>query len=181
MNHSQQAVSKDIHLKDKETYEVQSQLVYREILSSASFNTFQNPEAPASPIIITKNDLIKRRVNQVIKQLEVNHQILLTAKSNGIPKLISIVEIVKTQTKAEQYNSMQRSKSYTNPNYNHNKSTLKQKSNIFEGLDADSEDEDRPLHTHKTFQLPILNILLVEPQAGQPQRQKDLPRWTYQD
>ena len=129
-------------------------------LFDGDMTSTQKSLASSSPnlgqaIIITKNDSIRRRVSQILKRIEENKTVLIASKSNGIPKAISIIEIVKQNLpqSLQQYNKVTKISSKENPNH---KSHKIEKATIQDPTQEATESIRGP----KVYILPIMYTLL---------------------
>ncbi|ABN65756.2 predicted protein [Scheffersomyces stipitis CBS 6054] len=120
----------------------------------------------ATVVPITKNDNMNKKVDKILESLQQEKPVVIASISNGIPKAISIVEIVKQQMKNRslniaQFNNLQSHSSYTNPNIKFSK-------------EKDDEDVSTEIKGRKEYSLPVLHILLGGKDMQGP------PEWTKQ-
>ncbi|CAI5760613.1 unnamed protein product [Candida verbasci] len=146
---------------------------------------------------ISKNDSIKDRVTSILNTLrqeqeqeqeqqqdedEQNTIILLGGYSNNIPKLISIVEIVKQNNESSklfQFNKLSKFESENNPNYKPKKEENNDDGKVLteEEIQKKLEEEARKeIHGAKVYSLPTMFIIL----SNQDLSQIDLTNWTSQ-
>ncbi|CUM64517.1 uncharacterized protein PRCAT00002122001 [Priceomyces carsonii] len=58
------------------------------------------------PLIINKNDSMKKRIELGLSQVETEGYVLLVGKSSAVQKAISITEIIKQRKTLKQYNKL---------------------------------------------------------------------------
>ncbi|KAK6457735.1 uncharacterized protein RJT20DRAFT_26049 [Scheffersomyces xylosifermentans] len=147
-------------------------------------------------ITITKNDSIKKRVDQILGTLKKGKPILIASRSNGISKAVSVVEIAKQQLKSQnisilQFNRLSKQTSLINPNYK-NSTLIEGQEDYVRKILPDEEirnllpqetEERRTIENSikeavkgkKEYQLPLLHVLLV----GEG-KEVELDGWTKQ-
>lgn len=147
--------SKNVNDDEKTAYITESQSVLNKVLVQVG------ADGPHAPVVVTKNDATKKRVQLICEQLAQTGMIFLVAKSSAIPKLVSAVELTKgARNGLKQYNRLTSQQSLINPNYTHTKSTSRQKNNP-DAFFSDISDKEA-IHGPKVYELAILNVLLVE-------------------
>lgn len=134
-------------------------------------------EEDSVPIIkISKNDSMKRKIDQITTNLQKKEIVIIASYSNGIPKQISITEIVKQQLKdngkiVKQFNKLSKFESISNPN--EKKKPEKEPTEDDEAYKTCLESIRSP----HMFILPTMYILLT---VGELVDQFDLGGWTIQ-
>ncbi|RCK57965.1 hypothetical protein Cantr_06742 [Candida viswanathii] len=110
---------------------------------------------------ITKNDSIKKKVEAILKYVDQGEIVLLSSLSNGIPKLIAIVEIVKQkQSEFYQYNMLLKIESTTNPDYKPKKDDTTKQGKSEKAVDEKQVLEE--INGPKLFTLPVMYVLLTK-------------------
>lgn len=115
-------------------------------------------------ININKNSNMKKNITEILQTLqENNHQVLITSKSLGLSKLLSIVEISKQQFQQLDQNGL----------FQYNKMTsIEQDKVLPKHEETEEEIIKRELHSTRE-KVPVLSIILSK-------NQQDLPGWTAQ-
>lgn len=124
-----------------------------------------NLSQTVAAIIITKNDSIQNRVEQVLEKLEKNGSILIGGRASGIAKAVAVAEITKQKVTGPyaQYNKVVLLQSTVNPNY---KAAPSLPNPEKEALDS--------VRGPQVYLIPVMYILFVKGEGS------TLSGWTHQ-